>query len=142
MTNRVLVPLDGSSQSWAALEYAIEERRGIDVTALHVIDPVEGGYEVQVGDPFASEEWYRRAREEADDLLAEARDRAEAAGVELDTATEVGRPPETIVEYAEREGLDEIVVGSHGRSGVSRILLGSVAEAVVRRSSIPVTVVR
>jgi len=46
------------------------------------------------------------------------------------------------VEYAEESDVDHIVIGSHGRSGVSRILLGSVAESVVRRADMPVTVVR
>jgi len=54
----------------------------------------------------------------------------------------VGRPTKVIVEYADDHDIDQIVMGSHGRSGMSRILLGSVAEIVVRRASVPVTVVR
>ena len=58
------------------------------------------------------------------------------------TEAVVGRPPRTIVDYAEQEDVDAVAVGSHGREGFSRILLDSVAETVVRRSSVPVTVVR
>ncbi|MFB6177175.1 MAG: universal stress protein, partial [Halobaculum sp.] len=60
--------------------------------------------------------------------------------VETDTA--VGRPASAIVEYAETNEVDHLVLGSHGRTGVSRLLLGSNAEKVVRRSPVPVTVVR
>lgn len=70
------------------------------------------------------------------------RDRAEKHGVTLTTETGSGRPERAIVAYAEDHLVDEIVIGSHGRTGGSRILLGSVAEQVVRRSPIPVTVVR
>jgi nucleotide-binding universal stress UspA family protein len=58
------------------------------------------------------------------------------------TVHEVGHPARTIVEYAADETVGHVVIGSHGRVGVSRLLLGSVAEKVVRRSSVPVTVVR
>lgn len=62
--------------------------------------------------------------------------------MDLTAVTEFGRPARTIVEYVEDHDVDHVVVGSHGRSGLSRTLLGSVAERVVRRSSVPVTVVR
>jgi nucleotide-binding universal stress UspA family protein len=54
----------------------------------------------------------------------------------------VGKPARAIVEYADDHDIDQIVMGSHGRSGVTRILLGSVAESVVRDSTVPVTVAR
>ena len=58
------------------------------------------------------------------------------------TETVVGRPARTIVDYAEQEDVDAVVIGSHGGEAVGRVLLGSVAETVVRRSPVPVTVVR
>ena len=61
---------------------------------------------------------------------------------DVETAIEVGRPAATIVEEARERDVDHIVVGSHGRTGASRILLGSVAETVARRSPVPVTIVR
>ncbi len=65
------------------------------------------------------------------------------SGVEsVERVIEVGRPTKVIVEYADEHDINQIVMGSHGRSGMSRILLGSVAEIVVRRASVPVTVVR
>jgi len=142
MAKHILVPLDGSPQSWDAFEFAIDEFPDAAVTALHVIDPIEGGYSVRTGIPRSSEEWYEEARDDAEALFEEARERAAEADVTVDSVVEVGRPSRVIVEHADAEDFDQIVVGSHGRSGVSRILLGSVAETVVRRSSVPVTVVR
>lgn len=142
MVNRILVPLDGSPPSWDAFEFAVEEFPGTEVTVLHAIDPVEGGYAIRGGIPRTSEEWYKEAREKAEELFEEARERAAGEDVTVESAVEVGRPSRVIVDYADEEGFDHIVVGSHGRSGVGRILLGSVAETVVRRSTAPVTVVR
>jgi len=63
-------------------------------------------------------------------------------GRAVETRTRLGTPAQEILEYVERNPIDHVVIGSHGRSGVARILLGSVAEVVVRRSPVPVTVVR
>lgn len=136
----ILVPIDGSEQSTAALEYVLEEFDPQEITLLHVIDPIEAGYSATASVPGYSEEWYEHQKEEAEALFDEARDMVD--GEEMDTATAVGRPSRTIVEYAEEHDVDHIVMGSHGRAGVTRILLGSVAEAVVRRSPVPVTIVR
>ncbi|WP_137284834.1 universal stress protein [Halorussus salinisoli] len=142
MTKQIIVPIDGSPQSDDALDYALEEFAGHDITVLHVIDPIDAGYSAPVGMPGGSEEWYENAQKESEALFEEAQEVADEYGVTLDTATELGRPARTIVGYADDEGFDQIVMGSHGRSGVSRILLGSVAETVVRRATMPVTVVR
>ena len=142
MSKRVLVPIDGSEQSDVALDHALKEFSEDDITVLHVIDPADAGYNAPVGIPGGSEEWYEAAREDARILFDEAQSVADEYGVTLDTAEELGRPSRTIVEFAEENGFDQIVMGSHGRSGVSRILLGSVAETVVRRATVPVTVAR
>ncbi|MGB9987578.1 universal stress protein [Salarchaeum japonicum] len=140
--SKILVPIDSSEQSTEALEYALEEFQSDEITLIHVIDPIEAGYTAQATVPGYSEEWYEQAQEDADTLFEQAQETADEYGVTLDTVTEVGRPSRTVVEYAEENGFDHIVMGSHGRSGVSRILLGSVAESIVRRSPVPVTIVR
>jgi len=139
---RVLIPIDGSPQAQSALKYALEEFETADITVLNVIDPIEAGYTSQATVPGYSEEWFEQSKAAADELFADAQATADEYDVELETATEVGRPSRTIVSYAEDEDVDHIVIGSHGRSGVTRILLGSVAENVVRRSPVPVTIVR
>jgi nucleotide-binding universal stress UspA family protein len=142
MGKRVLVPVDGSEQAHRACEFVVEEFPDAELVLLHVIDPAQAGYSAQASLPSFSEEWYERAKDEAEDLFDEVAADAVEAGVAVSTELEVGKPVRTIVEFAEDEDVDQIVMGSHGRSGVSRILLGSVAEAVVRRSPVPVTVVR
>ncbi|MFB6207253.1 MAG: universal stress protein [Haloglomus sp.] len=139
----VLVPLDGSEQSDAALQYVLDELEGARVTLLHVINPAQAGYGAQAGIPTSAEEWLEEAEAEAEELFAAAREQAEGYDIDIETATEVGNPARIIVESTEeRDDIDHVVMGSHGRSGLSRVLLGSVAETVVRRSTVPVTVVR
>ncbi|WP_231185363.1 universal stress protein [Haladaptatus sp. DYF46] len=140
MAKRILVPVDGSEQATEALSYALEEFPDAEIGVINVIDPIDVGYTSTVGMPGYSEEWYEESKENAEAVFEEAQELADEYGVTLTTKTEVGQPAQTIVDYAEE--FDQIIMGSHGRSGVSRILLGSVAETVVRRSSVPVTVVR
>jgi nucleotide-binding universal stress UspA family protein len=137
----ILLPVDGSEQAREACQFVAEQFPDDEVTLLHVINPIEAGYSVQASLPTYSEEWYERQQRRAEEILDEMTDlfgddRA------IERATEVGKPTNTIVRYAEDHDIDQIVMGSHGRSGVTRILLGSVAETVIRRSPVPVTVVR
>lgn len=78
----------------------------------------------------------------AEELVTEAKKFGNRRGIALTTAIETGPPDRVIVDYVDKHNIDQIVIGSHGRSGISRVLLGSVAEKVVRRSSVPVTIVR
>ncbi len=141
MAENVLVPLDGSEQAQHAFEHALVQFSEATLTLLNVINPVNAGYGAQASIPSYSEEWYEAAEEEAEELFERAE---EKAGPEHDVegVTEVGQPSRVIVEYADEHDVDHIVIGSHGREGVSRILLGSVAETVVRRAPCPVTIVR
>ncbi|MFC6834909.1 universal stress protein [Halomarina ordinaria] len=136
----VLVPFDGSEPAERALDHVAAQFPDARVTLLTVIDP-SAGFATGAGTPGTAEVWYESVRERAETNLAEARAEAEARGLRVDTVVETGRPAATIVDYAEKHGAESIVMGSHGRRGVSRLLLGSVAESVVRRSSVPVTVV-
>lgn len=139
MVKRVLVPVDGSEQAWTALDHATTEYPEADLTLLYVIDPMSAGTSGQVGDVSYGEEWYETAEIRAENLFEAARERTDDG---FETATTVGRPAHGIVAFAEDNPIDAIVMGSHGRDGVSRIVLGSVAETVVRRAPVPVTVVR
>lgn len=141
MADHVLVPVDGSEQAEAACQFVASEYPTATVTLLHVINPAEAGYSVQSSLPSASEEWYDRQKSQAESIFD---DLETDLGGDRDVqrVIEVGKPVRVIVEFAEDSDVDQIVMGSHGRSGVTRILLGSVAETVVRRSPVPVTVVR
>lgn len=142
----LLVALDQSEPAQEALEYAARAHPDADVTAVHAINPIDvlqgdegmyGGYE-----GHAYEELVESQREAAEELFADAREVVADRDVSLATETVVGHPAREIVSFAEERGSDHVFVGSHGRSGVSRVLLGSVAERVVRRAPVPVTVVR
>jgi nucleotide-binding universal stress UspA family protein len=145
MATHVLVPIDGSEPAWSALDHAIEHDGSDRLTVLHVVDPSAGSYAGAEGgyyDPVA----FDQARKRGESLCEEARDRIEAAGVsdstDVETVVEVGGASRVILEYAEDHDVDHVVIGSHGRTGVTRILIGSVAETVTRRAPCPVTIVR
>lgn len=86
-----------------------------------------------------------RAVERGEKFLERSRTRAEEADVlgttVLGTTVETGPPARTIVRYVTENHIDHVVMGSHGRSGVVRVLIGSVAEFVTRQASVPVTTV-
>jgi nucleotide-binding universal stress UspA family protein len=144
MVDRVLVPVDGSEQADAACSFVFETFPDATLVLLHVVNPAEASYGAQASFPTASEEWYENEKTRAEREFEEIVAQAEAHGMAVESTLEVGKPSRVIIDFAEDadNAIDHIVMGSHGRDGVSRILLGSVAETVVRRSEIPVTVVR
>ena len=141
MTRHVLVPLDDSPQAKSALEHVLTVHPDDDVTVFHVVDYNESRERPGRSRKDHEEGWYQKALDDAEVLFADAKALADDYGVELSTATDAGKPAEAIVSYADEHDIDQIVMGSHGRTGASRILLGSVAENVMRRSSLPTTVV-
>lgn len=148
MTKHVLVPVDGSTLSWEALRYALREFPEASITALHVVDLFEPGYgaypefETTYEPLMGSEEWYERAEEVSERLLSEAQSLARDQGREIATASEIGDPKRVVVDYADEEGVDQIVLGAHGRPEGDRPVFGSVAGMVARRAPVNVTLVR
>lgn len=141
MVRDILIPVDYSSQSTKALEYALQEYSDDNLTALHVIDVNQIAMYGDEGYRF-SEEYIQQLRNRGEELLERTRQTAVDHGTVIETELETGPPIQTIHEYIDESDIDHVVMGSHGRSGASRILLGSVAEAVTRRSPVPVTIVR
>ncbi len=141
MYERILVPTDGSAGVERAIEQAVElaAAHGATIHAIFVINtanfaslPMETSWE-GVSDIL---------REDAEEALARVREIADASGVPVQTHVLEGGPSNEIVAFADEEGCDLIVMGTHGRGGIDRLLLGSVAERVVRSSSVPVLTVR
>lgn len=133
----LLVPIDGSDQSLKALRYAVDTFPDASITLLHVAVGSEG----QPVTKGTLEEWRKNQRERADEFFEAAR--AEVGDdVEIDSALVYGPIAKKIIEYAEENDVDAIVMGTRGRDSAARILLGSEAETVVRRAPVPVTVVR
>ena len=142
MTKRLLVPVDGSDPADAALNFTLEEYPDADITALSVVDPTDVGYGSMDAAPSTFDHLQRTVEERTEAVLEAARETAAEQDIELTTETVIGIPSRAIVEYVQENDVDHVVMGSHGRQGVSRLLLGSVAENVVRRSPVPVTVAR
>jgi nucleotide-binding universal stress UspA family protein len=148
VTAKILVPIDGSALSRTALRHALETFPDASITVLHVVDLFEPGYgarldvETSYEPLMGSEEWYDRAEEVADHLFEEARDIAAEHDREIETASEIGDPKRIIVEFADEEDIDHIVLGAHGRPEADRSIFGSIAELVARRASVPVTLIR
>ena len=115
---------------------AFARRLGVDLTLLHVVDPPAGTERVALEDCVGG----ACLDEESERLLADFA--AAVEGVEVRTLSRRGRPAETILAVAEELDPELLVVGTHGRRGVRRLLLGSVAEEVVRRARVPVVTLR
>ena len=139
MTDRILVALDHSEPAQAALKEALTRFTADQLVVLHVLDTSEASHGMEGG---AAGGWFEAKQEEAETLLEEARTTAAEHGVTLETEIETGRPASVILDYVDDHGIDHVVMGSHGRSGLSRIIVGSVAEEVIRKSPVSVTVAR
>jgi len=141
MPDNVLVAFDGSPLAERALAYALETFPNATIATLYVIDPIESVIDVEAGGLPVAEDWYDNAQDRATNVHTTATDLAAEHDIVLDTVTEVGKPAREILDYAADNDIDQIVVGSHGRAGLDRTFLGSVAETATRRAQIPVTVI-
>lgn len=132
---RILVPTDGSETASVAMEAAVElaVTFSADVHVLHVVDSWR--YDTSI------ESAVEPLREEGEALVERLVELAEAADVPVTAAVEVGRPAHHVLEYADEHDVDLIVMGTLGRGGLPRRLLGSVTQYVVTHASIPVHVV-
>jgi nucleotide-binding universal stress UspA family protein len=139
MYDRVLVPTDGSSASEGAVDHAIEIAKQYDATlhAIYVVDTA-AYTSLEVGSDIVIE----ALREEGTNVVEAVKSKAESAGVTVETTVETGIVHRRIVDYVNEEDIDLVVMGTHGRTGVGRFLLGSVAEKVVRTADAPVMTVR
>lgn len=142
MAPRVLVPFDDSEPAADALEYAFDLFPDGEFVVLTVVDTSSLPFIRNPADHADSSDDAQSVLGEATDHRNAAETIADEHGMAVETRTRIGAPAQEILEYVERNPVDHVVIGSHGRSGVERILLGSVAEVVVRHSAVPVTVVR
>ncbi len=145
MYHKILVPLDGSELAEKALPHALMladkgEGQLILVRAVPLPDYLVTGAEVPLHGPL-DDETQRVWRGQAERYLEEVRARPELVGRLAGTRVVIGNAADEILDYALECGADLIVVCSHGRTGLRRFLLGSVAEKLVRHSPCPVMVV-
>ncbi len=144
MFQHILLPVDGSSSAQLAIEKAagLAKAFGSRVTAIYVIDPYPF---TGVGSDFAygQSQYISAATSEANTALHAAQEALSKAGVNVATAVVEGHViAKGILQTAANSGADLIVMGSHGRRGLEKLILGSVTQRVVSQAHVPVLVVR
>ena len=144
MYKRILVPTDGSDITAHAVDTAIELARqfGAELHAISIKEPFPYSA-ISEMQPVPPQEFYDAQERIAAERIQHVEATAAAAGVDAKGSTvEALHPWEAIVDYAQREGIDLVVMASHGRRGVSALLLGSETQKVLTHGSFPVLVVK
>jgi nucleotide-binding universal stress UspA family protein len=136
----VLVPYDGSPSAQKAVKHAVGAAGDEQIILLRVVEVADGM--IDAGLDIVKERIKESQTEGLGEVPEEIMTPLDAEDVEYQVETVVGKPGREIVSFAEEHEVSQIVMGSHGREGVSRALLGSIAENVVRRAPTTVTVVR
>jgi nucleotide-binding universal stress UspA family protein len=149
MYRRILVAVDGSETSSLALDHALQlaQDQRARVRIVHALESLHQLLALSGGTLFDVDELLDSLRREGQRVLAASLERAKAFGVDAETGLIEPREPvvrtaQMLVQEARSWDADLIVVGTHGRSGVNRLFVGSVAETVLRGASVPVLLVR
>ena len=132
---KIICPVDFSGLSRKALQYANEFAR-LSSGKVFLVGVIENDPTITYSHGLEKE------RAESDQKLLALIDEENMAGIVADYVIYEGFPEECILDYAKRQEADVIIMGSHGRRGLKRMILGSVAEHVIRRSPCPVLVVK
>jgi len=141
---KILIPVDGSNSSLEALSYIVylADEFDIIVYLMTVIEPRHCIYNVYA-EPITLTHQVSDVVKVLNQRLGETKKKAEEMGfADTKLVTRFGTPHKKIVEIAKEEGIDLIVMGTHGRKGIAHFLMGSVTEKVIREAPCPVTVIR
>jgi len=142
---KILIAIDGSEFSNAALQSVLARPwpPNSEVKVLHVVEPPSllMGREMAGPDPEFEAVW-NALRGQAKELVAKAADRLRGANFNVSTELVEGDPKSQIIDAANEWHADMIVLGSHGRTGLSRFLIGGVSQAVVRHAHCSVEIIR
>lgn len=141
MYDDILVPTDGSEGTNKAVEHALDIAKKYDATA-HVVYVVNTSAYSTLPADSNWESITAALEDEGKQATSEVVEEMQDAGANAVPSVEEGIPHKTILEYADNNDIDLIVMGTHGKSGLDRLLLGSVTEKVVRASKVPVLTVR
>lgn len=139
---KVLLAVDGSETALHAVEHVIKRatdaKNGFQVHLVNVQHPLHGSVSSFV-DAAQIKQYHH---DEGMKILAPARDKLDAAGVSYQHHLFVGDPAEVVTRYAKEQGCDEIVIGTRGLSGISSLLVGSVATKIIHLAEMPVVLVK
>lgn len=150
---KILVCTDGSKESLRAVEKACKIAEGCNVNEISVISVDEGKLDLPIGawsdvdHPTKEDvERFLKAREEAKEIgkknLLEAEKMFEEKNIKVNTILKQGSPAEVISEFAEAEGFDLIIMGRRGITGMKKLFLGSVSNAVLQQATTSVLIVK
>lgn len=141
MYRRILLPLDGSPLAEQALPHAMSQAVccGAELILLRVVEPFPQVRSLSVSD---LEQIRKQTEDWASEYLERVSKGPKERGIPLQTAMVEGQPHQAILQFAETHQVDLIVICTRGRSGISRWLMGSVADRVVRGATVPVLLVR
>ena len=141
---KILVPIDGSECSLNAAKYAVKVAKdeNAELFCIHVIASVPYGYS---SSPTATDQYFKNIEEKVQSWFDKVRDMAKNEGIpelKTETFTDVKSVIGSIIDYATSRDVDLIVIGTRGRTGLRRFLMGSVANGVVQHAHCPVLLVR
>lgn len=139
---KILIPVDGSEHAERAVASLIKQYQATGPLEIHLLNvqiPVESGHARMFVSKNDLETYYR---DEGKKALEGAAKLLKQAGIPFTEHLAVGHVAETIVNFAQQHQFDQIVMGTHGRTGLTNLLLGSVASDVLRSSKVPVTLVK
>lgn len=146
MYRKILAPLDGSNLAECTIEHVKEIAKGCnipEVVFLFVVDVPRNPY--WMAEPATNEDLFAKAHEAqkdgAKEYLTKMANEVKKDGIKAKGIVMEGNPADVIIDYAQKNGVDLIVMSTHGRSGVGRFLLGSVTDKVLRKAAAPVLVV-
>jgi nucleotide-binding universal stress UspA family protein len=142
IVQHVLVPIDFSATADRALAYAIALAQQLQarLTLLHVLDLTPVTMDEMT--PGMTATYLDDLETDAQHLLQASREQVQRAGLQGESLLVQGTPTQTIVDTAGERGVDLIIMGTHGRTGLAHVFLGSVAEHVIRQAPCPVLVMR
>ncbi|MDN5309108.1 MAG: hypothetical protein PWP14_502 [Methanolobus sp.] len=138
---KIFIATDGSEQNKKAVQHALEFAKmcGAKLYAGYVVDtaafasiPMDAGWEMM----------YELLQKEANEITSSVGENAQKEGIPFEAVILEGHPGTEIVDFANKQDIDLIIMGTLGKRGLDHFLLGSVAENVIRNSSVPVLVVR
>ena len=141
MYETILFPTDGSETATEAAVHAIDlaDRHDADLHVLYVVDHERVS---RMAPKLGTDHIKETLQQEGERATSEIADQAAEAGLETTTSLREGAPADVISTYADTVGADAIVMGTNGRTGMDRLLLGSVAERVIQTTDLPVTTVK
>jgi len=145
MYHKIMVPLDGSQVAECVIPHieTIAGKSGIRVELVSVIEPLEipTRGKIAISDDEIKQ-IYAEDKKEAAKYLDQVAARLAQAGIKADTVILSGKPADSLVRYAVDNKVDLIIMATHGRSGISKIFWGSVAEKILRATAIPVLLIK